>query len=101
MPLIPADPRYKYEDIVPPQLSVAQFDSMMGAVLDPEPVKKMGVYGLIVNGLRGLVVLIWITGREKLINQTLALRKQQYDRESESGNKDDLNKDNLSGERRP
>lgn len=101
MPELRTDPRFEYEDIAPPQLPVAKLDLMMESLLDPEPLKKLGWFGLIFTGLKIACVLAWLIARDRLIKAQQEYKKQVYDRTRPAQNRTEIDADDLASERRP
>jgi hypothetical protein len=91
------DPRYEYENIGPSSISVAMLDKIASAVFDP----TTGVLGLVKALVMASFATAYVIVREKLIAQQAEYKKQQYEREQAGKNQGELDKDPLSGEKKP
>lgn len=91
-----SDPRFEYQNLRRPGLTVAQLDQMFSFVTSDV---KFGLVGSIIAGVKLLVVVAYVFARERLISQEIAFKKQEYERNQAGENQGELDQDDLSGER--
>ncbi len=94
------DPRYKYQDLRPPTVPVEILDNLAASIFDPNA-GKLGWVGVIYTGVKLLFAVAYIFARQKLVEAQAEYKKQVYEREQAGQNQGDLDKDPLSGEKRP
>ena len=84
-----SDPRFDYTQPVAAGLSVSQLDAMAEFVTTNNG--GGGMFSAIIAGLKLLVVSAYFIARKAMIDQAMALQKQQYEGAQASHNQNEVN----------
>lgn len=86
-----SDPRFNYTDNGPTGISVQQLDLLASSIFDTTAEKQLGVFGLIVNGVKLALAVAYLIARERLVAARAEYDKQKYESGQAGQNQGDAN----------
>jgi uncharacterized membrane protein (DUF106 family) len=87
------DSRFKYQDLRRPGLTYEQLDHVFKSVMTPD----IGIWSLIVAGVKLGLFVAYLFGRKLLIDQHMAYKKQEYELGRTGESQEEIDQDDLAG----